>query len=533
MTKARWTMAGDTMKFAVVRAERFALQALRRTEPGLAGRPVGLFDLAEQDGDGGGEDAASTGRRPAAATGGVPAASGVVEVSPEAEAREVGPGMDAPLAMARCPDIALRRRSAEAEREAQAALLAASFALSPRVEATAAGVCTVDLQGADPVRTAAAARRLVGELAAAGLRVTVGLARTPLLAGYAAVWAALRAAGTMAGEGVFGLNDEKAFLAGLPVAAAEPPAEIADILLRWGVRTLGAVTAIPKAEFGRRLGAEGVALWERASGEATRVLAPARLPEKFEGEWDFAEPVETLEPLLFLVRRLVDRLMLELKAAGLAAAALRLALRLEDEGRYERELPLPEPSGEADRLFRVLHTHLEQVRTAAAVTGLRLEVKPGRPLVKQPGLFDTGLKDPQGFSETLARLAALVGAENVGTPQPARTFRPDSCRLARPEDMVPAPPPHPARGLVLRRFRPAAPARVEMREGRPWRIEAEAVGGAATRDVAACRGPWHESGEWWADTRWACERWQVELAGGGVYQLTRVGAAWAVEGVLD
>ena len=435
------------MNFAVIQARDFALQALRRTEPGLADCPWALI--------------AGEGRKAA-----------VVQVA--AAAAGVDPGMTPTLAMARCPGVLLRTRSAPAEAEAQAALLAAAFGLSPRVESTAGGVCTVDLQGAEAAATRRGAEALV---------------------------------------------------------AAPAPAH-ADLLARWGVRTLGALTAIAKAELGRRLGAEGVALWERAAGETGRPIELAKLPEKFAADWSFAEPVETLEPLLFILRRFVERLGLELRGAGFAAAGLTLELWLDDEAAYRRELSLPEPSGETERLFRILHTHLEQVRTAAAVKGLRLTAIPARPLVKQPGLFDTGLKDPHGFAESLARVAALVGAENVGTPQAAATRRPDSFRLAVPEDLIPpagALAVHPPRGLVLRRFRPAWPVAVELAGPRPRRI----AGAQGQGRVLACRGPWRESGEWWRELHWAKETWQVELADGGLYQLARGADGWVVEGMWD
>jgi len=485
------------MNFAVIQARDFALQALRRTEPGLADCPWALI--------------AGEGRKAA-----------VVQVA--AAAAGVEPGMTPTLAMARCPGVLLRTRSAPAEAEAQAALLAAAFGLSPRVESTAGGVCTVDLQGAEAAATRRGAEALVAALAAGGLAVTVGIGRTPLLAGYAA-----GAAGT---PPVLILEDERAFLAPLPLAVAAPAPAHADLLARWGVRTLGALTAIAKAELGRRLGAEGVALWERAAGETGRPLELAKLPEKFAADWSFAEPVETLEPLLFILRRFVERLGLELRGAGFAAAGLTLELWLDDEAAYRRELSLPEPSGETERLFRILHTHLEQVRTAAAVKGLRLTAIPARPLVKQPGLFDTGLKDPHGFAESLARVAALVGAENVGTPQAAATRRPDSFRLAVPEDLIPpagALAVHPPRGLVLRRFRPAWPVAVELAGPRPRRI----AGAQGQGRVLACRGPWRESGEWWRELHWAKETWQVELADGGLYQLARGADGWVVEGLWD
>jgi len=487
------------MKFAVLQVRDFALQALRRTEPGLAGQPLALIE-------GEGRKAALT------------------QVS--AEAAGVEPGMAAPLAVARCPGVLLRTRSAPAEAEAQAALLAAAFSLSPRVEATAPGVCTADLQGAEKAETRQRAERLVADLAAGGLVATIGLARTPLLAAYAAGSPQAEA------ERVVLLEDERAFLEPLPLAVAEPNAAHADLLARWGIRTLGALTAIGKADLGRRLGGEGVALWERAAGETGRVLHLAKLPATFAADWNFAEPVETLEPLLFILRRFVDRLGLELRGAGFAAAGLELELTLDDGTSCRRTLTLPEPSGDTERLFRVLHTHLEQVRTEAPVKGLRLTALPVRPLVKQPGLFDTGLKDPHGFAESLARVAALVGPENVGTPEPAATHRPDAFQLRTPEELIPpegAAPVHPAHGLVLRRFRPAWPVQVELAGSQPRRIFGAGVRGR----VAASHGPWRESGDWWRELAWTKETWQVELAEGGLYQLAQDAAGWTVEGMWD
>jgi protein ImuB len=487
------------MKFAVIQARNFALQALQRTEPAFAGEAWALIE--------------GEGRKAA-----------VTQVSAAAAGVEVG--MAPPLAMARCPGVLLRARSAAAEAEAQAVLLAAAFSLSPRVEATAGGVCTADLQGAEKAATRRRAQALVADLAAGGLAVTVGLARTPLLAAYAA------GSPLAQSEEVVWLEDERAFLEPLPLAVADPSPAHAELLARWGIHTLGALTAIGKMDLGRRLGGEGVALWERAAGETVRVLHLAKLPEAFAAEWTFAEPVETLEPLLFILRRFVDRLALELRGAGFAAAGLTLELALDDGTSSARDLSLPEPSGDAERLFRVLHTYLEPVRAAAAVKGLRLTAIPARPLVKQPGLFDTGLKDPHGFAESLARVAALVGSENIGTPEPAATHRPDTFQLRTPEELIPPPaaaPVHPAHGLVLRRFRPPWPVQVELTAGRPGRIAGPELRGL----VAACRGPWRESGDWWQEVSWAQETWQVELAEGGLYQLAQGAAGWAVEGMWD
>ena len=119
------------MNYAVLTIPDFALHALRRSEPNLAGRAVALT--------------AGEGRKAV-----------LTEVS--SEARHVAPGCAVTLAMARCPGIVLRVREPGAEVEAQRLLLAAAFTLSPRVEATAAGSCTVDLQGTDATKIEAEMR---------------------------------------------------------------------------------------------------------------------------------------------------------------------------------------------------------------------------------------------------------------------------------------------------------------------------------------------------------------------------------------
>jgi len=483
------------MNYAVLVVRDFALHALRRNDPALAGRPVALV--------------AGEGRK-----------ATVTEVSPEAAG--VTPGLVVTLAMARCPSIILRPRDIEAEIEANSLLIASAFTLSPRVEFTGAGCCTVDLQGADPERTLSEIRLRVMDLAAAGLPVRIGAAATPLLAAFAARCA----------EPVLVVDNTREFLGPLPLSFAEPSAEEAEVLRGWGVKTLGELTALPKAEIGQRLGTMGVALWERAAGETTRPLRLVDPHRSFAAEWAYEPPVESLEPLLFRLRRFAERVAMELRAAGFVAETLSLTLLLEDETDHRREFRLPEPNTDVDSWQRVLHSHLESVRTPARVSGVRLVARPTRPPQKQDGLFDTGLRDPATFWENLARLGAIVGDDRVGTPVLTDTHRPDSFTLTKPIEAVPAPEPapiHPPRGLALRRFRPPWPVRVTCTGPQPMELEGTHLGGT----VLSASGPWRSSGDWWAPDSWAVEHWHVEMTQGGLYQLARTKEGWCVEGVFD
>lgn len=484
--------------YAVLRIPAFALQAILRVEPALAGQPVALAGLAGR---------------------------GTVIDACNDLARQAGvePGSTVPQAQARCATLVLRPPRPDLEREAADALRAVAFGLTAYVEPTARGVCTLGLEQLPAERRQPALAAALAQLADFGLPCAGGTGATPLLALYAA-----RHAPT--GEI---RHSDPAFLAALPVDAAEPPPELQPILAAWGIRTLGQLTALSKADVTQRLGRPGLALWERAAGETTRPLAVVEPAREFTAQFASEHELETLEPLLFVLRRLVDRLALELGQAHQAAVALELVLELADASPYVQSLRLPEPVTDSGILFRTLQTHLETVRTPAPVVGFRLRIEPGRIMVRQQGLFDGGLRDPHGFADTLARVVGLVGAERVGRPVSANTHRPDTFSLAAPpailaplsDRYVP-----PLRGRPLRRFRPAVPARVMLADAAPVHV----WGGLVEGGVVAASGPWVSSGDWWESGRvWRQEEWDVELATGGLYRLRRTAEGWALEGEYD
>jgi protein ImuB len=487
--------------YAVLHLADFALQAVLRTTDG-ANRdnlPAALLDPTQ---------------RPPVITA----------CTAAARQEGVACGQTSSQALARSPQLRLLVPRPDAEREAGAALLATAFAICPAVEATAPGVCTLQIDGVPPERREPALSEALARLVVLGLHATGGAGPTPLLALYAARHT----------DALLIIRQERAFLAPLPLAAADPEPEMAALLARWGLRTLGDLTALPKAALAQRLGPPGVALWERAAGETSRPLQLVVPPPVFTAALTCEFALETLEPLLFLLRRFVDRLALELATAAFAAAELQLTLALADETTLAHTLRLPEPSTDADTLFRTLHTHLESLRTASAIVGIQLSITPTRGTLRQRGLFDRALRDPHLFTETLARIAAVVGADRVGTPVRRDTHRPDAFALAPPATEIPPTRPpavHPAQGLVLRRYRPPRPVQVELSAppaARPAWVRTDGGGSV----VHAAHGPWRSSGDWWQNDRlWQREEWDVELD--GLYRLVRTPEGWFLEGEYD
>ena len=483
--------------FAVVEAPDFPLQALRRLEAELADAPAALLR--------------GEGRRAVVAC-----------VSPPAAQAGVAIGMTAAQALAECPGLIVRPPSPAAEAEAGAVLLAVCWQASPRVEATAPGLCTLDLAGRDLAQFRRELPGLRAHLQAHGLTCRMGVAANPLVARFAAHEARPER----------WVDAVRPFLAPLPIALLEPTPEEEALLSTLGLSTLGALAKFPREAVARRLGPRGDELWARAAGEWPRPIQPAPPPTRFAAARDLEHAVATLEPLLFVLRRFLERLTLELGQASLGTNRLRLCLRLEGGKEHGREFCLPDPTADAAVLFRVIENHLATVRTDSPVVGVELEAFPSRRLERQEGLFDAGLRDPPAFYETLARVAAIVGTGQVGTPRRADTHRPDAVALVTPPAAVPPPTAVPGaepRGLLLRRFRPPRPALVELRHGAPSFVQAEAIAGP----IAGTRGPWRSSGDWWQPPAWAREEWDIELARGGLYRLLHTPDGWFLEGGYD
>ena len=107
-----------------------------------------------------------------------------------------------------------------------------------------------------------------------------------------------------------------------------------------GHRTLGEFAALPSADLSARLGRHGLAWQTIARGEDTRPLVPSRADERFDATLELEWPIEGLEPLSFVLTRLLEPLSTRLEARDRGAAALHLELRLVTRDRHRRCLEL-------------------------------------------------------------------------------------------------------------------------------------------------------------------------------------------------
>jgi protein ImuB len=363
----------------------------------------------------------------------------------------------------------------------------------------------------------------------AGVKANIAIAPNPD--------AALHAARGIDGITVIETGKEAAALARLPInllGAAFYNSEIAESLHLWGIRTFGEFAKLPPLGVAARLGDEGVELQRLARGEGYRRLRPIQDPLEFEAELELEYPVDLLEPLAFVMARLLKEICERLSARALATNEIRVNLALENAPPHATSLKLPVPMLDQKAFLRMLQLDLSGRPPAAPVVKVHMAAEPVKPRRMQQGLFMPSSPEPEKLELTVARVRHLVGAGRVGSPEILNTHRPDAfaMRAFAPRvgiTVAEAAPELPR--LCLRRFRPPRYAQVLVVNRQPVRVISPSISGR----VAMAKGPWRTSGEWWREDAWNRDEWDVALDSGGVYRIYQEGDSgrWFVEGSYD
>ncbi|MGB6544060.1 MAG: DNA polymerase Y family protein [Candidatus Acidiferrales bacterium] len=502
------------MAFAAIHVPDFMLQAVVRAEPHLYGRALVLID-------------------------GTPPLEIVVAASESAARAGIGPGM-AKSQVEQFRGVEIRHRSCAQvraqEKSAHAALLDLGWSFSPRLEDVAPDTIVLDLAGLQVLCGSEEniADQLVQRAGGLGLAVNVAIASR--------IESSIIAARSFSAITLIPAGQESESLGHLPVRALSPSAELLEILERWGVRTCAALAALPVLDLSERLGQEGVRLHALARGEDARSLILAEPAAFFEEEMELDDAVEELEPLSFILGRLLDQLCARLNARSLAVQTIRLRFDLErspeknirtlnEDSRqkstastYENNLTLPVPIRDSKTLLRLLRLKLQADPPPAPILKVVIGADPAASRTTQGGLFLAGFPDPEKWELMLARLANLVGEANVGSPELMDTHLQGEFRMDRFEIILKeadaaqnrknAPAKEDGRALrtkepvtALHVFRPPVVAKVELREECPVHI----VFCGVRAEVIAASGPWRTSGNWWGEGGWQHDEWDIEI----------------------
>jgi protein ImuB len=337
--------------------------------------------------------------------------------------------------------------------------------------------------------------------------------------------------------------------------------DLADLLVRLGIVTLGDLAALPRPSVSARFGALGQSAHRLASGLEDRPLQARLPPPELVVAIEFDPPEERIEAAAFVARALAGELLGRLGSAGLAAT--KVAIEVETEHgesllrhwRHDGALTAP---ALAERARWQLDGWLtgDSVPTGG-LTLLRLipeEVRPdgGRQLGFWGGVADADAR----AARAMARVQGMLGPDAVATAVlgggrgfaeqvrlvpwgDAREEEPGARLARRPQE--PAPPwpgrlggPSPA----VVHDRPL-PADLRDEQGQPVEVSGRgaisaapatvAINGCSPVPVAAWAGPWPLEERWWEEGGRRRARLQVLLEDRGAHLVTRESGSWGVE----
>jgi protein ImuB len=479
-------------------------------------------------------------------------ANRVIACSEIARADGVRRGLRKREAQSRCPELVILGHDPGRDARAFEPVVAAVEELAPGVEIVRAGLCAFAARG--PTRyfggEVAVAERLVDQVAGCGVESLVGIADGV----FAAALAARRAA-------IVPVGGTRRFLAPLDIGVLERP-ELADLMRRLGIRTLGAFADLPEKDVVARFGADAALAHRLARGMGERPLVPRTPPPETTVARVLDPPVERVDTAAFAARTLAEEFHEQLAAMELACTRLRIEAQTEhgeELSRVWRHDGVLTASDIADRVRWQLDGWLTgrsaSARPTAGIGLLRLVPEE---IVEHGGLQlglwgDVGEADERAH-RVLARVQGMLGPEAVLTavlgggrdPSDQVRYVPwrDERTPSRPQAPWPGRLPAPSPATI-----PAEPAAVTVLgadgavvgvTGRfaltaePQRVLFD---DGAHRTVLAWAGPWSVEERWWDPVNARRRaRFQVLVdapTGPAAHLLTLAEGGWWLEGSYD
>ncbi|MBI3474809.1 MAG: DNA polymerase Y family protein [Acidobacteria bacterium] len=474
-------------------------------------------------------------------------------------------------------NLMFRSRSELQETSAHAALLDCAQSFSPEVEDTAPDTILLNLAGLEPLfgSLPKIACELARRSSSMGLEANVAVAANPD--------AAVLAARGFPGVTLIPQGREAERLGELPVdvllesfsSDANEAARWLETFDRWGVRNLRALSALPEVPVAERLGQQGIRLLKLARGSASRNLCLFECVPVFQEDIELEHPIVLLEPLAFLLNRMLEQLCARLDARALAVQEIQLQLELVDKAEdcdpentstFTRTLRLPVPMLDAKVFLKLLQLDLQSHPPGAPILKIHLAAEPARPRPAQSGLFLPVFPEPEKLELTLARIAGIVGQGRVGAAELLDTHRDGAFQI---QPFAPAQPEirkssnkkkkemfmqendgirleeskqenaqeKMSAVIALRLFRPPLRAIVNVRNGTPMRLKClpphEIAG-----EIVWTAGPWRSSGDWYEQEGWSREEWDIAVPAENeiiLYRLVedKLSRNWWLEGMYD
>ena len=168
----------------------------------------------------------------------------------------------------------------------------------------------------------------------------------------------------------------------------------------------------------------------RGAWRRSRAAGAPVADERFEQSLDLDWPIEGLEPLSFVLGRLIEPLSAHLERRDRGVAVLHLRLRLVNKTVHEQSLQLPTPMRDPKALRTIALLALESNPPAAGIDRVTVTADPTPARVLQHSLLTRPVPMPEEIATLMARLNALMGEGRCGAPAVVDSWRPGAYAVA-------------------------------------------------------------------------------------------------------
>lgn len=247
--------------------------------------------------------------------------------------------------------------------------------------------------------------QLTALLAGLGLAARAALGPTP---GAAWAWARF-------GDPARPILDDPAALSALPPAALRLPPAVAEGLSALGLRRIGDLIALPRAQVARRFGPEVAWRLDQAQGAEPEPISPLRPPVPHRVHATFAEPISRPEDIARVLDHLLSGLCRRLEAEGLGVRRLDFTLFRVDGSLVRAEIGTSAPSRDPTHLARLFRDRLTEIAPGFGIEAARLDA----PLVQPQSATQTDVEQRRAGEDHLPRLLDCL-ANKLG---PGRVMR--------------------------------------------------------------------------------------------------------------
>ncbi|AWB87083.1 DNA polymerase Y family protein [Mycetocola zhujimingii] len=437
-------------------------------------------------------------------------------------------------------------------------VIAAVEQIVPGVQLSRPGTCVMRARG--PSRyyggERQAAQALLDTLNAVGVRdARVGIADGPFAAGQAAKLPSSRETDAIR---IVPAGRSPEFLAAFGVDILERP-ELAVLLQRLGIRTLGDFAALDAMQVRDRFGPDGILAHRLASGFDPSDVDARVPPADHSSVVEFEPPLDRVDQVAFAFRAAAEEFVSRLQVSSLVATAIRIEVRTEGGDVRSRTWLHPRWFTAGDVLDRVRWqlqgAGMADSGLSSAISSLRVEAESVDPAGNHEAGLYGGATDERIHSG-LSRVQGMVGHAGVLTARIAGGRQPSDRRVLVPwgdlppggeasvrasqelpwPGKLPGPPPatvFPERQRVVVQAADGHDIGVDER----GELSAVPVGfaphGQAAVAVSAWTGPWPVAERWWDGGGTRLNRFQLVDDTGAAWLLVLDDSGWWAEARYD